>query len=350
VARIIVTLALLAAMFAASVASPAYACACGAYIPDRQGPAVVDEKALVRWDGRTEDIVMALGVEGTSQKAAWIMPVPSQAEITLAEPQLFDELAEVSKPNIVYDDRLWPNFEKFLPVFGAGGDGRAAPAVEVRGQQRLGPFDVTRLAADDPSALATWLGKQGFPTPPTLPDALRPYVEEGWEIVAIRLAPAQGDELGGHLQPLRLTFEAKQAVYPMRLSHHAKRTQAIQLYVLATHKMATKGLVAAHPSALNAKFAGRIEPGSKNERLTPYLADGTTYLTRFDEVYRYPREITADFRFARSTNDEPFRETIVVERDRLVFVGPSIMGLFILLAVVLVVVSKRNRRRRLAAA
>jgi hypothetical protein len=39
------------------VASPAWACGCGAYIPDRAGAAVVDERA------------------------AWVMPVPSAAQV-----------------------------------------------------------------------------------------------------------------------------------------------------------------------------------------------------------------------------------------------------------------------------
>ena len=33
------------------------------------------------------------------------------------------------------------------------------------GRQRIGPFDVTRLAANDPTALATWLADKGFPRP-----------------------------------------------------------------------------------------------------------------------------------------------------------------------------------------
>ncbi len=63
------------------LAAPAAACGCGAHIP-REGEARVgQERALIRWDGRTEDIVMELGVEGRSQEAAWIVPVPAQATV-----------------------------------------------------------------------------------------------------------------------------------------------------------------------------------------------------------------------------------------------------------------------------
>ena len=48
----------------------------------REGAArVAQGQALIRWDGHTEDIVMELGVEGNSQEAAWILPVPAQVTV-----------------------------------------------------------------------------------------------------------------------------------------------------------------------------------------------------------------------------------------------------------------------------
>ena len=41
-----------------SVASPAWACGCGAYIPDQAGASVTDERAMIAWDGSTQDILM----------------------------------------------------------------------------------------------------------------------------------------------------------------------------------------------------------------------------------------------------------------------------------------------------
>ncbi len=81
-------------------AAPAFACGCGAYIPAEGDASVVREQALIHWDGRTEDIVMGLSVEGRSEEAAWILPVPSRATVKLADPRLFDELHELTKPLI----------------------------------------------------------------------------------------------------------------------------------------------------------------------------------------------------------------------------------------------------------
>ena len=136
------------------------------------------------------------------------------------------------------------------------------------GRQRLGPFDVTRLAADDPTALANWLKDNGFPHPDGLDDNLAPYVADGWEIVAIQLVPAEaGGSLSGALQPLRLSFASDTVVYPMRLSRSATMSQYIDLYVLAPHRMDPSAVpVAGDKPTL--EFAGPIERSD-----SPALAD-----------------------------------------------------------------------------
>ena len=43
-------------------------------MPDHPGASVADERALIAWDGATENILMSLSVAGSSDKAAWVMP------------------------------------------------------------------------------------------------------------------------------------------------------------------------------------------------------------------------------------------------------------------------------------
>jgi hypothetical protein len=111
--------------------------------------------------------------------------------------------------------------------------GTPGGAVNVLERQCIGPFDVTRLAANDPTALATWLADKGFPHPDGLDANLAPYVADHWEIVAIQLAAAQaGESLTGELQPLRL-------------SRSATTPQAVNLYVLADHRMDPESVLVA---------------------------------------------------------------------------------------------------------
>jgi len=161
-------LALVIGGLVSSVSSPAWACGCGAYIPNRSGASVVDERALIAWDGTTEDILMSFDVSGSSDTAAWVMPVPSAAEASLGDAQVFNQLGRLTAPRIEYRDTWWPTFSWLFP-HRAAPDTAGAPSggVNVLGSQRIGPFDVTRLAADDPTALAKWLSDKGFRIPTT---------------------------------------------------------------------------------------------------------------------------------------------------------------------------------------
>lgn len=310
---LVITVVTVAALL--SLASPAWACGCGAYVADDPGSSVADERALIAWDGTTEDILMALSVTGSSDKAAWVMPVPSAARITLGEPEVFDELAALTAPRIEYRDSWWPTVP-WLVWAGSASDTAGAPsgAVNVLGRQRLGPFDVTRLAANDPAALADWLSDNGFPHPDGLDDNLAPYVAAGWEIVAVQLVPAEsGGALTGSLQPLRLSFASDKVVYPMRLSRAATVSQYIDLYVLAPHRM-DPSAVPVPDDKPTLEFAGRIDR-SASPALADY-ADDAKFLTRWKNTIWEPAAIDGDYIFEQASSDTPFQQVIYRTRDR----------------------------------
>lgn len=179
-----------------ALVDPAYACGCGAMIPDGQSRIGVDrETSVVRWDGRTEQIVMRFSVGGDAHRAAWIMPVPSRATVQLGDGAMFDELRRLTLPEHRTRTYFWPR-ERDWPFSSNTGDsagapmpGAAAPPVGVVGRERLGDFDVARLTATDPDALKNWLESNGFALPDRLATEVEPYVDQHWEYVAVRLAP-----------------------------------------------------------------------------------------------------------------------------------------------------------------
>ncbi|GGT93245.1 hypothetical protein GCM10010289_11580 [Streptomyces violascens] len=302
---------LLVAVQLGSLVAPAYACGCGAMVPQSgRQLSVKQETSAVRFDGHTEQIVMRLTVDGNAPKAAWIMPVPSRATVKLGDRHLFDQLQELSEPVNRTRSYFWPRdgdwpFAKSLRVGDGAPNPAAKPPVEVVGRERLGPFDVARLTATDPTALRDWLTRNGFQLPPALATELRPYVDQKWEYVAIRLAPDQpGQTLGGPLDPLSLTFTSDHLVYPMRLSRLAKTPQALDLYVLANHRMeATSPIGGSTPQTL---FAGSIaHPTGPLADLAG--RDNPVYLTAMTQFFQYPSEITGDHELKTSTDDTPFQ-------------------------------------------
>ncbi|MER0445377.1 DUF2330 domain-containing protein [Streptomyces sp. Edi4] len=316
--RALVLALALVALQLGSLVAPAYACGCGAMVPQNGSRlSVRQETSAVRWDGHSEQIVMRLTVDGNAPRAAWIMPVPSRATVELGDRRLFDELEQIAAPVHRTRSHFWPGdgdwpFAKDRGV-GDGAPGAAAkPPVEVVGRQRLGPFDVARLTASDPTALRNWLTDNGFRLPPALATELKPYVARKWEYVAIRLAPDQaGQTLGGPLDPLSLTFASDTPVYPMRLSRLARNPQTLNLYVLGAHRMETASAIGGEePRTL---FAGRVaEPGGALGELTDHAP--SVYVTALTQFFPRPAEITADHDIRRAPGDAGFQRAWYTEQ------------------------------------
>lgn len=332
--------------------APAYACGCGAMVP---GPAtriaVSEERSVLRWDGRREQIVMRLTVDGDAEHAVWIMPVPHRATVRLGDPALFAQLAKATAPVHRTRYHFWPEngdwpFDDHDITDGAPPPtAPGATAVGVVGRQRLGPFDVARLTATDPAALQDWLRDHGFSLPARLKTALRPYVDRHWEYVAVRLAPdTQGTPLHGALDPLHLTFAADRPVYPMRLSRLATTPQSLGLYVLAAHRMETSGTIGGAPPGV--VFAGRLDT---REGALGRLTAGTPYLTALTQSFPDPARISGDHELRRAAADTPVQQVIYEDELRRVAGIPAwsltVGGVpaLVVTAVALVVV-RRSRR------
>ncbi|MFJ5786887.1 DUF2330 domain-containing protein [Streptomyces hydrogenans] len=348
--RILTTLVALLALQLGSLVAPAWACGCGAMITHPSERIGVDrEESAVHWDGRNETVVMRFRVHGDARQAAWVMPVPHRADVTLGDPELFDAIEELAAPERRDRSYFWPR-EDDWPFDTGYGDGAAAGAapggsVGVVGRERLGPFDVARLTATDPEALGTWLRTNGFELPDRLTPELRPYVERKWEYVAIRLAPEKRDErLHGELTPLRVTFASPELVYPMRLSRLAATPQTLGLSILAAHRMEPRSAIGGDRPEVT--FSGRLDhPEGPVAALT---GGAPAHLTVLEQRFPTPSRISDDH-VLRTVADTPYRQ--VVYRDRLLTLGGVPAWLLVVaagaaLAVTAALLTVRARRRR----
>ncbi|GHG18642.1 DUF2330 domain-containing protein [Streptomyces hydrogenans] len=348
--RILTTLVALLALQLGSLVAPAWACGCGAMITRPSERIGVDrEESAVHWDGRNETVVMRFRVHGDARQAAWVMPVPHRADVTLGDPELFDAIEELAAPERRDRSYFWPREDDwpFDTGYGDGAAAGAAPggAVGVVGRERLGPFDVARLTATDPEALGTWLRTNGFELPDRLTPELRPYVERKWEYVAIRLAPEKRDErLHGELTPLRVTFASPELVYPMRLSRLAATPQTLGLSILAAHRMEPRSAIGGDRPEVT--FSGRLDhPEGPVAALT---GGAPAHLTVLEQRFPTPSRISDDH-VLRTVADTPYRQ--VVYRDRLLTLGGVPAWLLAVaagaaLAVTAALLTVRARRRR----
>ncbi|MFZ3468089.1 DUF2330 domain-containing protein [Streptomyces sp. 4.24] len=301
-----------------SLISPAYACGCGAMVPDGASRIGVSREAsVVRWDGRTEQIAMRFTVGGDAKRAAWIMPVPGRATVRLGDSGLFPQLADLTGPEYRTRGYFWPRRGDWPftsdrgDLAGAPPPGGPDPGVGVVGRERLGDFDVARLTATDPGALRGWLEDNGFELPEGLSTELEPYVDRHWEYVAVRLAPREpGGVLRGTLDPLLIRFDSDRLVYPMRLSRLAKSAQSLGLYVLADHRMEPASPIGG--STPEVTFAGRITPTGP---VAEFAGTAPVFLTAIDQKFPVPSRIDADHELRATAADTAYRR--VEYRDEL---------------------------------
>jgi hypothetical protein len=221
----------------------------------------------------------------------------------LGDAQLFDVLQELTRPRVETRYSLLP--EGLSLGLGGAAPGASA-AVTVLGRQALGPFDVSSLAATDSHALTDWLQANGYTFPEGLADVLRPYVDQGWYYVAVRLRPGIGGQtLTGRLDPLWTTFKSDEIVYPMRATALAQNSQSVFLYVLADHRVEKQ--VAFGPSRVS--FADWVEPASfePGSPLVPFVPR-KMFLTKFEDQIYSPAQVNDDFAFSFVATDETYRD------------------------------------------
>ncbi|WP_173060108.1 DUF2330 domain-containing protein [Phytohabitans houttuyneae] len=276
------------------------ACACGAFVANDKLRAQ-QETALVELSGRTESITLSVQARSTATQAAFLMPVPARARFEVADGALFAELDRISRPEVKVR-RVTAEGD------GAGGGPQAGGGATVVDHIEIGPYEVAQLAGTDTTAVTKWLADNDFTLPTALGGALKPYLEEGWLVVAVRLAPTSGS-LSAGLPPMRLAFETDAPVYPMRLSATAEDQQPLRLYVLADHRVDISN-PAPEGSTPDLTFAGEVKPDPQYPTLSAALT-GTRFLTRYDGDFA-PAQITDDIRITRSATDEPHRAVVTV--------------------------------------
>jgi hypothetical protein len=334
-------LAVLIAVSMTFTAQPAGACGCGIYLPQEGEASVSEEHVLIRWDGRSEDILMTLGVLGSSREAAVIFPVPTRASVKLGDARVFDELRELTKP-------LEKTVYEFFPRLRVGAPPPAA-GVTVLERQTLGPFDVSTLAATDASALGDWLSANGYNLSPEVTQALEPYIAQGWYYIAVRISPGAGSEaLTGALDPLWITFPYDRIVYPMRPSALARSSLTVFLYVLADHRV-EKPVSFGYQSV---QYADWVTPDMLEQ--APALqafVPKKLFLTKIVESIYEPSTITDDFFFQFAAADDIYHAVhyhyvVTWAGIPLCLVLPGCMLLFLVGGVVLIVRLARRKRVR----
>jgi hypothetical protein len=186
----------------------------------------------------TVTAVIQIMYQGPAQNFSWLLPissVPMQGEtIGVASNAAFQRLQQATNPQYSLTTQVegtCANDSRSLPgtSTGAGGStasgggisvGPTKDGVSVEASGTVGAFDWTAISLDptltDPAqAATTWLHSNGYLVSEGAPGLLRPYLESGLYLLALKLT--KGADTGS-IRPLVLTYSASKPMIPIKLT------------------------------------------------------------------------------------------------------------------------------------
>ncbi len=187
------------------------------------------QKAIIVYDRRREDLILQVKYEGPAEDFGWLVPVPGLPEIRKGSMKCFYELSRLTQ-------------ERGFLLSSGGLRSRGTGSVKVIQIKTVGAYQVTVLSAGDTSGLAEWLKINGFTLPGDRQDVLDGYVKKNWCFVAIKINPNEKgfalmkgparqaglhETIGqstrrklanGELQPLVISFDSPNCVFPLSIS------------------------------------------------------------------------------------------------------------------------------------
>jgi hypothetical protein len=209
--------------------------ACGGFFCSQTQPVNQAAERIVfahNPDGTVTAVIQIL-YEGPSESFSWLLPissVPEGDDIAVASDIAFTRLQTATNPQYT----LQTVFEGTCkPGPRSGGPGIAAPSIDdseggeppvvVQASGVVGAFEWTVISvgesvADPAYAAVDWLADNGYDVPPGAPALLRPYLDEGLFLLALKLTKGATT---GSIRPIVLTYAAERPAIPIKLTQVA---------------------------------------------------------------------------------------------------------------------------------
>jgi hypothetical protein len=212
--------------------------------PVQDGTVVTDHRMIFAVSPAQTTLYDEIQYQGSPSSFAWVLPIHGPVTVGLSSDVLFAALDQVTQTTIVAPTLPPCPSPTFCDCGGAssgggtGGDfslsdGAAAPPpVTVISQSVVGPYDTVQLQSTDPMALDSWLQANGYTIPTAVQPIIAEYVSEGFDFLALRLAPGQGVQA---MRPVSVTSTGAGLSLPLRMvAAGTGPTVGITLWVIAT--------------------------------------------------------------------------------------------------------------------
>jgi len=176
------------------------------------------QKAVIFFEDGKEDLVLSTSFRGNAEDFAWIIPTPSQPEVSKSTQLLFDQLDEITRP-----------YYAPLPETADGWETKNLSEDTNRGvtileEKTIDYYDISVIEANDKEALYNWLNDNGYYFPIEGRYIADEYIQKNWFFTAVKINDERfyrviADQLfEGRATPLRLSFKTEKIVYPLKIS------------------------------------------------------------------------------------------------------------------------------------
>jgi len=216
--------------------------ACGGcfHPPTESGTVITDHRMIFAVSPQQTTLYDEIEYQGSPSSFAWVLPIHGTVTVGLSSDVLFQAMDQATTTTIVAPT-LPPcpscgcapqaGFAASGSSSSSGGSGGGA-SVTVLQQQVVGPYDTVQLASTDPMALTTWLTANGYAIPTSVTPIIDAYVSEGFDFLAMRLAPGQGVQA---MRPVSVTSTGAGLSLPLRMvAAGTGATVGITLWVVST--------------------------------------------------------------------------------------------------------------------
>ncbi len=168
--------------------------------------------------------IVEIAYSGEAERFAWVLPVPGTPKPGVSSIQVFDRLQAATNPTYqLQTTRKSCDFAQ--GAFGSSDDATSAeggyypdlPRVVVLDSGTVGPFNFdtisVRAGDSDPAEVAVkWLKDNEYDLGPTGADVLRPYLQNGLNLIAFKLTKGNST---GSIRPISLEYKAKEMSIPI---------------------------------------------------------------------------------------------------------------------------------------
>jgi hypothetical protein len=365
-------------------------------------PMILQERAVIAWDGKTESLLIEPSLDAQGQSFGWIVPLPKVPELVeMGTPDILNTLDFICQPEIIKSCQearirsdldpfaliaflvlfifivkmIWTNrgltemdwvvliVGAFLSLAMVSGISKPAdrsppfivgPEISVRMHEVVGNYEIAVMECQKAQELDAWLETHGFAK---LPPAGRPivedYIKNGWCFVASKLQ-LDGEGLR-RPHPLFFKFPAARPIYPMRLTAMVSLPIYLRLLVIAPRRMEIPLLRTDYVSQVNDLFYysdrdQRIPPLA----LLPWLGNENDVVSAAGEWVK-PADMVTDLVFGTSSENDYYRRCFLTPASFFEQSSLAAFSLFLLGSMLILLLSpiygsrlfgRRQERRR----